>query len=83
MMRDLLLDLFRKLYQQPVSGNSLMVTLKYVSIHPYNDYNGRTCRFLDWLATIGSSNVEKTFISDLDLVTPSSLYKKFVDVSRI
>lgn len=74
-MHDLLLDLFKRMYMKPVSGNSLLVTLQYVSIHPYNDFNERTCRFLDWIATLGCGE-------DIQILIYAT-YKRFFDVCFI
>jgi len=87
LINELLTLTFKKLHRLSanivVSGKTranLKATLDYVSIHPYNDLNGRISRFLSHISNFGTKyDLTYAFISDLDLVTDSDLYQNLVD----
>jgi len=83
LIRDLLLNIFSSLYSNYASfDTAVSVVVDYVSVHPYTDFNGRTCRFIGWLISLTDDQyVMQTFLSDLDLVTSPSGYQAFVRAS--
>jgi len=76
-------SIYRKQYDDTCNGLQCWVDigLKYVSIHPYGDLNGRTSRFLSQLARFAANETVFSFLSDLDLITDVSTYELFVKES--
>lgn len=65
-----------------VDSAGLDALLGLVSIHPFDDYNGRTTRFFIQYAHMEAHSAPpQSFVSDLDLLTPPEIYGRFVEIS--
>jgi hypothetical protein len=80
MMHQLLLRLFKKYYGKPVTSEFLN---ELVSIHPFDDFNGRTSRLYFEQANLDSGREPpRHFISDFDLLVRPEMYRKYTDASN-
>jgi len=81
LLKILFLDYYR---ESATSSRGDKIAVDYVSIHPYDDLNGRTSRFLSHIAHFGVSSsyfMRYNLCSDMDLVTGFPLYRTFVEKS--
>jgi len=87
-LSELLNNLFSRWYGKNITSIRELTKLmiEFVSIHPYEDYNGRTTRIYAHLAIYESAVGEYSkvqlpheYISDFDTITPTRIYGQFTE----